>query len=200
VTEQHTRTPADERPETMPEDDLVNLLRHQHGLVHDLFDEARDPARGEDRRGTFQRLVRLLAVHETIEEEIVYPYARRTIDGGSRLVDDRLTEEHEAKEMLARLDRMEVTDPAFLPLLDKLRLAVLEHARSEERYEFSKLQAATSADERRTMAVAAKAAAAMAPTRPHPGVESAVANLLVGPPMAVIDRVRDVIRKALSDG
>jgi hypothetical protein len=93
----------------MPENDVIEVLLHQHGLIHDLFDEV--------------RLLRLLAVHETIEEEVVHPYAR-------------------AK-----------------------------------------------------MAKAAKAAAAMAPTHPHPGVESATKNMLLGPPTAMVDRVRDMIRK-----
>ncbi|MEV7141950.1 hemerythrin domain-containing protein, partial [Streptomyces tauricus] len=50
------------------------------------------------------------------------------------------------------------------------------------------------------LAKAVKAAEAMAPTRPHPGVESATANLAAGPVAALIDRTRDAIRKATSSG
>ena len=45
-----------------------------------------------------------------------------------------------------------------------------------------------------------KAAEAMAPTHPHPGVESAAKNILVGTPIAMMDRVRDTIRKAMGKG
>jgi hypothetical protein len=45
--------------------------------------------------------------------------------------------------------------------------------------------------------VAVKAAEAVAPTRPHPGVESAKANLAVGPVVAAFDRIRDLARDAL---
>jgi hypothetical protein len=48
-----------------------------------------------------------------------------------------------------------------------------------------------------TMAAAVRVAEAVAPTRPHPGVESATANLLLGPPIAIMDRARDAIRKAI---
>ncbi|WP_239071904.1 hypothetical protein [Amycolatopsis sp. SID8362] len=48
------------------------------------------------------------------------------------------------------------------------------------------------------MAATAKPAEAVGPTRPHPGVESATANLLLGPPAAIMDRARDLIRGALS--
>jgi hypothetical protein len=33
----------------------------------------------------------------------------------------------------------------------------------------------------------------VAPTRPHPGVESATANLLVGPFASMLDRARDAL-------
>ncbi|TDB73147.1 hemerythrin domain-containing protein, partial [Micromonospora sp. KC723] len=32
-------------------------------------------------------------------------------------------------------------------------------------------------------------------TRPHPGAQSATANLAMGPALAVIDRIRDAVRK-----
>jgi hypothetical protein len=47
------------------------------------------------------------------------------------------------------------------------------------------------------MAAAIKAAEATAPTHPHPGVETATANLVAGPFAAVVDRARDVVRKAM---
>jgi hypothetical protein len=44
------------------------------------------------------------------------------------------------------------------------------------------------------MAGALKAAAKVAPTRPHADApESAVGNMLAGPPMALFDRVRDAV-------
>jgi len=48
----------------------------------------------------------------------------------------------------------------------------------------------------RAMASTVKVAEAVA--RPaHPGVQSATKNLLLGPPVAIMDRARDAIRKAL---
>jgi hypothetical protein len=45
------------------------------------------------------------------------------------------------------------------------------------------------------MAGAVRAAEAAAPTRPHPAAgESAAANALAGPPLAVFDRIRDAVR------
>jgi hypothetical protein len=55
--------------------------------------------------------------------------------------------------------------------------------------------AESTAQQMRGMAAAVKAAEALAPAHPHPGVESPTANMLVGPFAAMMDRTRDVIRQ-----
>lgn len=183
-------------PELMDENDVVDLLLRQHALVKELFAEvegAPPDARGEP----FQRLVRLLAVHETAEEQIVHPYVRRKLADGDEVVDERLAEENAAKDMLTEMEKAGVDDPGFMANLGLLRASVLEHATAEERDEFPRLRAETSEAERRAMAVGVKAAEALAPTHPHPGVETATENLLAGPLLAMKDRTRDVIRKAM---
>ncbi|MEU6727606.1 hemerythrin domain-containing protein [Nonomuraea wenchangensis] len=183
-------------PEKMAEADVIELLQAQHGMIRNLFDEV-EQASADRRAEAFTRLVRLLAVHETAEEEIVHPRARHAFEGGDGIVDDRLAEEHEAKELLQRMDQAGADAPDFMKNLLMLRAAVEAHARAEERYEFTKLYAHTTKAERRVMAAGVKAAEAMAPTHPHPGVESATKNILMGTPAAMMDRVRDVIRQAM---
>ncbi|MBB5784485.1 hemerythrin domain-containing protein [Nonomuraea jabiensis] len=184
------------RPETMGESDVIDLLVAQHAMIRDLFDEV-EQATPDQRGEAFTRLVRLLAVHETAEEEIVHPYARLKIDGGDAVVDDRLAEENQAKELLQQMDQAGPGAPDFAEKLAVLRAAVEAHARSEERYEFTQLRGHTTEAERRSMALGVKAAEAMAPTHPHPGTESATKNVLMGTPIAMMDRVRDVIRQAM---
>jgi hemerythrin superfamily protein len=182
-------------PQAMPQNDVVDLLIHQHSQIRDLFDEVENRI-GAERQDAFARLVRLLAVHETAEEEIIHPLARRTLPGGEEIVEDRLQEERSAKEMLARIEDMDHQSPRFLTELDKLRIAVLTHARAEERYEFHRIRDELDDAQRHALAAAVKLAETVAPTHPHPGVESATMNLLAGPIAAVTDRVRDLIRHA----
>ncbi|MEU4834842.1 hemerythrin domain-containing protein [Streptosporangium sp. NPDC023615] len=185
-------------PELMGENDVVDLLVRQHAMIRDLFDEVEESPAGSRRaEEAFQRLVRLLAVHETAEEEIVHPYVRLVLDDGDEVVDDRLAEEREAKQLLADLERLGTGHPDFSGGLQVLRAAVLAHARAEERHEFSRLREHTGVAERRAMAAGVKAAEALAPTHPHPGTESALKNLLLGGPVALVDRTRDVIRQAM---
>ncbi|MFC9288575.1 hemerythrin domain-containing protein [Streptomyces sp. NPDC057052] len=181
------------------DDDVVALLMRQHGDIRNLFDEV-EAAQGEERRDAFRRLVRLLAVHETAEEEVVHPFARRALTGGEKVVEDRLAEERAAKETLAALDDLDTDDPKFMPQLLKLRRDVQEHARAEERYEFTHIHRSADAAGLAAMAKAIKAAEAVAPTRPHPGVESGAKNTALGPVAALMDRTKDAVRKAMGNG
>jgi hypothetical protein len=116
------------------------------------------------------------------------------------VVEARLGEEHRAKELLSTLDELGPEAEGFDTLLFQLRDDVLAHAEHEEREEFPLLRSAYDEKRLRAMADTVRAAEAVAPTRPHPGVESAAANVLLGAPVAIMDRARDAIRKALGNG
>ncbi|MFJ6087756.1 hemerythrin domain-containing protein [Streptomyces sp. NPDC092369] len=176
--------------------DVVALLMRQHGDIRNLFDEV-EQTTGDERRDAFRRLVRLLAVHETAEEEVVHPFTRTSVTGGEEVVKDRLAEERAAKETLARLDGADTDDPKFLAELTALRGEVMAHARAEERYEFIHIRRCADAACLSSLAAGIKAAEAMAPTHPHPGTESAAKNIALGPVAALIDRTRDAVRKAM---
>ena len=179
---------------TQAETNVIDLLLDQHEQIKTLF--AQLPlAFGQEKSDLFEDLVRLLAVHETAEEEVVHPTARRHIDDGDEIVDERLEEERQAKQALAELYDLGVDHPEFDARLEELATAVLEHATMEETSEFPALREAIGADQLRTMSGVLKAAQAVAPTRPHPMAgESPAANVLLGPPVAVFDRVADAVR------
>jgi hemerythrin superfamily protein len=180
---------------TTEQDDVITLLVQQHQEIRALFDEV-ETATGKDRETAFRSLVRLLSVHETAEEELVHPAVRHT-EGGDAVVDARVAEEHRAKELLVTLDRIGPDAEGFDTLLVQLREDVLAHAGHEEREEFPRLRAYYDAEKLKSLAGAVRAAELIAPTRPHPGVESPAANFLLGPPTAVADKVRDLIRNTL---
>jgi hemerythrin superfamily protein len=176
--------------------DVITFLMRQHDEMRELFEEVVN-AKGPAQQDVFHHLVRLLAIHETAEEELVHPYARKAFAGGDKIVDQRLQEENSAKELLSRLDEMGTDHPDFLKYFDELRADVLAHAEAEEKFEFAKLREKASGPQLRAMTAGVKAVEAMAPTRPHPGVESATKNILLGPPTAIMDRTRDAIRAAM---
>ncbi|OMC46014.1 hemerythrin [Mycobacterium sp. IS-2888] len=178
-------------------DEVVAFLKAQHNLIEDMFDEVLHASDPQAREKPFVELRQLLAVHETAEEMVVHPRVRREARAGDTIVDARLTEEHDAKEALSQIEKLDITSQRFIDELTKLRDAVLDHAKHEENEEFPVLKREVDADELKRMGTAVRAAEAIAPTRPHPGVESAKLNFAVGPFASMLDRARDLIRQAV---
>src|SRR3954447_12095017 len=100
--------------------------------------------------------------------------------------------------MLAALDALGPANPGFEELFTRFRTALLAHADKEESSEFAGLRAVTGPAERTAMAAAGRLASTPAPPPPHPGNESTPKALLVGTPMAMIDRARDLLRGAMA--
>jgi len=178
--------------------DVIAFLKAQHAFIEDMFDEVLYASHPKAREKAFMELRQLLAVHETAEEMVVHPRARREVDAGDAVVDARLKEEHHAKEELSRIENLDISSQQFIGELIKLRDAVLDHAEHEENEEFPKLQRELDADEQKRLGSAVRAVEAIAPTRPHPGVESTKLNFAVGPFASMLDRARDAIQQAIS--
>ncbi len=172
--------------------DVVTFLKSQHAQVKQLFGDVL-AADGEKREKLFVQLRRMLAVHETAEEEIVHPAARRALANGEQIIKQRLQEENEAKKMLTELESLDVRSPGFVAKLRALQAAVIAHAESEEREEFNKLGSRFDAAHLKRMKRAAEIAESIAPTRPHPGVESQWATMITGPFASMMDRARDAL-------
>ncbi|MCU1657729.1 MAG: hemerythrin [Pseudonocardiales bacterium] len=175
-------------------EDAVHFLVAQHAHIEALFAEV-DGASGQSRAEAFRRLRSLLAVHETAEEEVVHPTARRVLTDGDLIVNVRLQEEILAKQELVGLEELDVASEEFQLAFEKWRTDVLRHADAEEREEFPRLAGELDDAQLRRMRAAVRLAEAVAPTRPHPGVALAGENLLVGPFAAMLDRARDLISR-----
>lgn len=172
--------------------DVVEFLRAQHEQAKQLFEGVLE-VDGDLREQAFLALRRLLAVHETAEEEIVHPRAKKTIEDGDSIVGARLQEEHAAKAKLAKLEKLDVSTAEFETQFRLFQQDVLAHAEAEERDEFPKLAKELDEETLHKMRRAVETAESMAPTRPHAGVESKSANMLAGPFAMMLDRARDRI-------
>ncbi|WP_141580006.1 hemerythrin domain-containing protein [Actinomadura sp. WMMA1423] len=181
--------------EQATKENVVDLLLAQHQEIRQLASTV-EKNHGKVRKDAFDRLRRLLAVHETAEEEVVHPFARRAADDGSQVVEARLREENEAKGVLSELEKMDPESAEFEETFARFHKDLDAHASHEEKEEFPRIAQKATPEQMRGMAAAVKAAEAVAPTHPHQGTESPTKNLALGPVAAVADRVRDAIGKA----
>jgi hemerythrin superfamily protein len=174
--------------------DAIRFIAQQHEQVRTLLQTIAS-ASGEAQRQPFETLVRLLAVHETAEEMVIYPTLREAGEEGDRVADARLKEEDEAKKVLSELEKLDPATAEFEAMFTAFRSSVESHAESEEREVFPLLERITDKERLRRMAAALEFAESVAPTHPHKlAPESAVGNMLVGPFVAVVDRLRDALR------
>jgi hypothetical protein len=85
----------DERRRRRGESDVIDFLIGQHKQIRSLFEQTLSTS-GKQRDTAFLELRRPLAVHETAEEEVVHPCAKRKLPDGDKIVGARLEEEREA--------------------------------------------------------------------------------------------------------
>lgn len=157
---------------------VVDLLVRQHQQVREQFAKVVKES-GRDRAEAFDMLRYLLAVHESAEQEVVHPFARREIGDGARVVEARLKEEKEAKELLQQLEMAGTESVDFEPLLERLQQAVQAHAEQEELVEFPEITRKATPQQLEGMAAEVKSVEAGAAPRPHPGAEPA--KIVAGP-------------------
>lgn len=176
------------------EENVIDLLMAQHAEIKDMLAEI-PKLHGNNKQRRFEDLVRLMAVHESAEELVVHPTARRNIDNGKEIVAGRLDEESQAKTALDDLWKLGVHHRDFDRELAQFAEAVMRHAEAEENLEFNQLRTRLKPAQLKRLAGIVRAAEAVAPTRPHPlAGESVPANLVMGPPAAMFDRIRDAAR------
>jgi hypothetical protein len=177
----------------LPEGDVIRILLEQHAQVRDLFAEI-SSAQGDLKQARFDQLRALLAVHETAEELVLRPVSAEI--AGAAVTDARNEEESEANEVLKKLEAMNVDDPDFDIELKQFQNAVDEHAEREEAEEFGPIIANCEAELRQQMGARLRAVEKLAPTRPHPAAAgSPTAQLLTGPFVSMVDRVRDALTR-----
>jgi hemerythrin superfamily protein len=178
------------------DEDVLTLLSQQHDRARSLLAELHEcfaplSDSGAAAAGAFRELVHLLVAHEAAEETVIYPVLKTQLQAAT-VVNPRLAEEHEAKRMLARLEKLAEAVFEFPGAWAEFEQAVLAHAEHEEHEVFPLLRERVDPGERRDMAARLRYAEAAAPTHAHRHApDGTVGNLLLGPVLASIDRVRD---------
>lgn len=184
---------AEDRAEAakLPEGDVIRILLEQHARIQGLFDDVASTS-GDHKQTAFDELRALLAVHETAEEMILRPVS--TPLAGDGVADARNQEEAKANEVLAELEKLDVTSSDFDATFRSFQQSVVQHAENEEKEEFPAVLDQCDADKRRSMGERLKAVESLAPTHPHPSTAgSPVKQWAVGPFASLVDRTKDAL-------
>jgi hemerythrin superfamily protein len=170
---------------------VTERVRSQHRTIRRLFDEVE--AATADRSRSWKALVRLLSVHETAEEILLYPAVAATGRDGLRAVRARQAEERQAKVRLADLESMQLGSREFEAALAEFRAQVEAHADAEELEILPVLELRLTGGQLWLMDIGFVLAQLVAPTHAHRFAPvGAVGNLAVGPVVGLVDRVCDL--------
>lgn len=171
--------------------DAIDLLMEDHREAETLFTRILN-GMGAERRDAVAEVITELSRHAAVEEQLLYPAARKALPDGDQLADRAIDEHQEAKEILADLEKLDASGPEAGELLQRLMASVREHVQEEEQDLFPKLRASMTPDQLQQMGDAITKAKKMAPTHPHPNAPATPpGNVIAGAAAAIADKVRD---------
>ncbi|MBF6327819.1 hemerythrin domain-containing protein [Nocardia transvalensis] len=177
-------------PETDP--DVVTVLLGRHSRIQQLAERIR--AADGDRRAQFDEFVRTFAAHEYSEHQVVHP-AARACGVPDEAVDLLMLQEDELEKSLSALCARGIDAPGWDVDFSEFASAAIVHCAQEEQQEYAQLLAVPR-ERQRELGRAVLDAEAVAPTRPHPAARrSGFARLCVAPVLALVDRLRDGVRR-----
>ncbi len=173
--------------------DPVQLIRGDHQQLERLFkrmEHALSRGHSRSRAAALRDITRELSIHAAIEEQFLYPALRNGDAGHPEL--HAIEEHHAVKMTLAELQTTSPADPRFATKVHLLVRNVRDHIEHEERDLLPMIEDRLEPDELRELGSALANAKLLSPTRPHPRApEMPPANLVAGPMVGIIDRLRD---------
>jgi hypothetical protein len=178
--------------------DLTRLQREDHARLDRLMQEyeAGDVA---SKARAYDEIVSLVTTHAFAEETVVFPAARRLVEGGDGRTSDIEGKHQAVNGLMAELDAHEPGDPAFEAHRAELFEVLRADVREEEDVLLPQLAAAATPWTWRSLGAGWAAARAVAPNRPHPGLpRRPPGNLLGGVPLTITDRLRTLRRRLMS--
>lgn len=175
--------------------DAIALLKQDHREVEDLFDKFERAGDGahKQKRKLVDQMIEALSRHASIEERVLYPWAREYIEDEDDTVLEALEEHHVVKWLLWELEDLDPTDERFDAKVTVMAENVRHHVKEEERDLFSDLRDVATRAELLDLAERLRRAKSDAPTRPHPrGADTPPVNLLAAPVSSALDHAREV--------
>ena len=109
--------------------DVIQLLETDHREVDDLFAKAEENT-GAAKQQVVTKLIQELTIHAEAEEQIVYPAMKAA--GLDDLVKEAESEHQEAKQLIAKLETMDLTTADVDEVLAQLKAGVQHHVQEEE--------------------------------------------------------------------
>jgi hemerythrin superfamily protein len=125
------------------EPDVITLLKKDHAEVKALFKQFADSEAENEQHRLADRICKMLAIHATCEEELLYPAAHDALadaEEDEELVHEAEVEHATAKQLIAEIESMSAADEKFGATVKVLCEYINHHVKEEEGELFPKLK------------------------------------------------------------
>ena len=152
-------------------------------------------------RAVLLDIYRLVFPHAFAEEAVLWPAIRRVLPEGHALTLQIELEHQRINELVTQLEALEPGSEAHQQVLGQVVELLREDVRDEEDALLPRVQEKLSASQLRRLGIAWEIVRAIAPTRAHPIVaRRPPGNVLSALPLALLDRLRDLVDARLQRG
>jgi hemerythrin-like domain-containing protein len=139
-----TRKTAPRTTTRRQKQDAITLLTEDHDKVKKMFKDYDKLCKKDDTEGKEAlsgQICRALTVHSQLEEEIFYPVVRKAIDDDT-LMNEAIIEHTTAKDLIAQIQSMRVSDPMYDAAVTVLGEYINHHVQEEQNEIFPKARKA----------------------------------------------------------
>lgn len=154
------------KSETVEGLDAITMIVNDHRIVDQLFEEYEQAGDADVKLRLVAKMIEELTVHAWVEERELYPLIEEKLPNGKDLTAEALQEHQEARDVLAELERTQVSDKAFDERVRELIDDVRHHVEEEERDLLPPLRDKLSEGDLRDLAMRIKQAKSKAPVSP----------------------------------
>jgi hemerythrin superfamily protein len=119
--------------------DAIALLRADHKLVSDLFDEYEKARSNSKKKSLVKQICTELSVHAQIEEEIFYPAAKKALKD-KELIPEATVEHATLKDLIAQVEGVEPDGEMFDAKIKVMSEYVKHHVKEEQNELFPKVK------------------------------------------------------------
>ena len=120
--------------------DVLQILHEDHQTVAEMFFQYKQLEEDDEKEELVAEIIKELAIHAQVEEEIVYPAIRKADDDSEDMMDEADTEHHVVKLLLHELTSMKADEDHYDSKVTVLCELVNHHVQEEEKEIFEKLQ------------------------------------------------------------
>ena len=124
--------------------DAIALLTQDHNKAKKMFKEYEKLCKKDDTEGkeaVAMQICQALTIHAQLEEEIFYPLVRDAIDDDD-LMNEAIVEHTAAKDLIAQIQSMRVSDPMYDAVVTVLGEYINHHVEEEQNEIFPKAEKA----------------------------------------------------------